>query len=123
ASAPDGKTLVMAHQAQSPLARSTFDDIHWGLLVSSHLRVLKLDMIRKPDGDLLAGSRLFELGDVGKVAADPSGLSIDSKGNFIVTLGGVDEVAITPMSGKPVRRVGVGRRPTALATGPNAKIV
>src|SRR5262249_34655838 len=31
--APDGRSLVMAHQAQSPLARSTFDDIHWGLLV------------------------------------------------------------------------------------------
>ena len=34
--APDGKSLVIAHQTLNPLARTTFDDVHWGLLVNNH---------------------------------------------------------------------------------------
>jgi cytochrome c peroxidase len=120
--APDGKTAVIAYQTLNPLARSTFDDVHWGLLVNHQLRVLKLDAIRIPDADLLAGSRLFDLGDVGKGAADPSGLSFDSRGRLIVALGGVDEVAVTPRPGQPERRVAVGRRPTAIEPRPDGTI-
>jgi hypothetical protein len=35
---PDGRSLVVAHQTLSKLARSTFEDVHWGSLVGNHLR-------------------------------------------------------------------------------------
>jgi len=45
--APDGRTLLIAHQAQSRLAHSSFDDVHWGLLIRNHLRVLRTDALRR----------------------------------------------------------------------------
>ena len=84
--ATDGKTLVVAHQMLNPLARSSFDDLHWGLLISNHLRVLRIDAVLNPTADLLKGSGLFELGDVGKGAADPTGLVLDSRGDLIIAL-------------------------------------
>ncbi len=121
--AADGKTLVVAHQALNPLARSTFDDLHWGLLISNHLRVLQLDAVLNPQTDLLQGSRLFELGDVGKGAADPSGLVVNSTGRLIVALGGVNEVAIAKGPGQPPLRLAVGQRPGAMTVSRDGKVV
>jgi YVTN family beta-propeller protein len=121
--AADGRSLVLAHQLLNPLARSTFDDLHWGLLISNHLRVLRLDAVLKPNADLLKGSRLFELGDVGKGAADPSGLVVDSGGHLVIALGGVNEMAITQGLGQPLRRIAVGSRPGAMAVSRDGKFV
>ena len=119
----DGKTLVVAHQMLNPLARSTFDDLHWGLLISNHLRVIQLEAVLNPAADLVRAGRVFELGDVGKGAADPSGLAVDPAGNLIVALGGVNEVAITKAPGQPLRRVAVGQGPGAVAVSQDEKVV
>ncbi len=121
--ADDGKTLVIAHQMLNPLAQSTFDDLHWGLLISNHLRMLRFNAVLKPDADLLRGSGLFELGDVGKGAADPSSLVVDSRGNLIVALEGVNELAIARGPGQPLRRISVGQRPAAMAVSRDGKVV
>ncbi len=65
--APDGRTLVVAHQVLNPLAQTSFDDVHWGLLIRNHLRVLPTSRLLPPysDAGLLDGSQLFDLGDVG----------------------------------------------------------
>ena len=107
----------------NPLARSTFDDLHWGLLISNHLRVLRLEAVLKPDADLLNGGGSFELGDVGKGAADPSGLAVDSQGHLIIALGGVNQAAITQGPGQPLRRVTVGQRPGAIAVSRDRQVV
>lgn len=52
----DGRTLIMVHQLLDPLAQSTFDDIHWGLLIGNVLRVLQLDAVLDPAADLLRSS-------------------------------------------------------------------
>ncbi len=121
--AAGGKTLLFAHQMLNPLARSTFDDLHWGLLISNHLRVLRLDAVVNPAADLLTGGGLFDLGDVGKGAADPSGLVVDSSGDPIVALGGVNEAAIIRGPDQPLHRVAVGRRPGAMTVSRDGKAV
>ncbi len=123
--AHDGRTLVIAHQILSRLAQSSFDDVHWGLLVRNHLRVLQTEALLHADTDaaLLQGSRLFDLGDVGYAAGDPAALAFDVHGNLIVALAGVDEVAITPSPEQAPRRTVVGRRPTALAPSPDGSVV
>jgi YVTN family beta-propeller protein len=122
---PDGTTLVVAHQVLNRLAHANLDDVHWGLLVRNHLRVLRMDAIVKPgtDADLLEGSRLFDLGDVGYAAGDPGSLAFDTRGNLIVALAGVDEVAITASPKEGPRRVVVGGRPMALTASPDASVV
>jgi YVTN family beta-propeller protein len=123
--APDGKTLAVGHQVQSRLAQSSFDDVHWGLLIRNHLRVLQIDTLLRPGPDeaLLDSGRLFDLGDVGYAAGDPGDLSFDARGNLIVALAGVDEVAITASPEQGPRRIVVGRRPTAVMPSPDGSLV
>jgi YVTN family beta-propeller protein len=123
--APDGNTIVIAHQALNRLARSSFDDVHWGMLIRNHLRVVSTDALLRPGSDtaLLDRSRLFDLGDVGYAAGDPAALAFDVRGNLIVALAGVDEVAITPSPEQAARRIPVGHRPTAIVPSPDGRYV
>ncbi len=119
--APDGQTLVIAHQVLNRLAQTSFDDVHWGLLIRNHLRVVRTAPLWEPGPDraLLDGSRLFDLGDVGYAAADPADVAYDARGNLLVALAGVDEVAITASVDQGPRRVSVGRRPAAVVPSPD----
>jgi YVTN family beta-propeller protein len=123
ATSPDGQTLVLAHQTLSRLASSSLDDVHWGSLVNNHLRVLRIDALTSPDpgADVLRGSRLIDLGDVGNAAGDPAGVAFDARGGVMVALSGVGEVAIGPSFDQPLRRTSVGRRPTTVALGPDGE--
>src|SRR5262249_33805600 len=113
------------HQVLNRLAQASFDDVHWGLLIRNHLRVVRTDALLKagPDAALLDGSRLFDLGDVGYAAGDPAALAFDVRGNLIVALAGVDEVAIAAGPDQGPRRVVVGRRPTAVASSPDGELL
>jgi YVTN family beta-propeller protein len=123
--APDGRTLVIAHQVLNRLAQASFDDVHWGQLIRNHLRIVRTDALLRPGSDavLLDGGRLFDLGDVGYAAGDPADLAFDIRGDLIVALAGVDEVAITASPDQAPRRIVVGRRPTAIAPSPDGKVV
>ena len=118
---PDGQTLVMTHQVLNRLAQTSFDDVHWGLLIRNHLRVVRTETLSSSvsDSSLVAGSRLFDLGDVGYAAGDPADVAFDTRGNLIVALAGVDEVAISASPDQSPRRIAVGRRPTAVAPSPD----
>jgi len=123
--APDGDTLVIAHQVLNRLAQTSFDDVHWGMLIRNHLRVVRTDALLRPgpDAALLGSSRLFDLGDVGYAAGDPAALTFDVRGNLIGALAGVDEVAITASPEQGPRRIAVGRRPTAVTPSPDGSLV
>jgi YVTN family beta-propeller protein len=121
--APDGRTLVIAHQVLNRLAQASFDDVHWGLLIRNQLRVVRTEALWTAASDvaLLDASRLFDLGDVGYAAGDPAAAVFDVRGNLIVALAGVDEVAIAASPEQGPRRVVVGRRPTAVAPDPDSR--
>jgi cytochrome c peroxidase len=114
AMSPDGQTLLVAHQVLGPLARTVFDDVHWGDLVGNQLHVLPWSAILHGNTEYPKGSHGLEIGDVGRGAADPSGLIVDRRGRVIVALGGVNELAIFSQEGERPRRVAVGRRPMAM---------
>jgi YVTN family beta-propeller protein len=122
---PDGRSLVIAHQHLDHLAHTTFDDVHWGLLIRNHLRVLRTGALLKAatDSELLDTGRLFDLGDVGYAAGDPAALAFDSGGNLIVALAGVDEIAITTSPDQGPRRIVVGKRPSAVSPSPDGSVV
>jgi DNA-binding beta-propeller fold protein YncE len=114
---PDGKFLVLAHQVLRRLARTSFEDVHWGSLLSNHLRVLSGEAVLS-EGDLLRGSRTIDLGGTGNAAGDPAAVAIDRAAGMAVALAGVDEVALGPEARTVLRRVSVGRRPTAVVAAP-----
>jgi YVTN family beta-propeller protein len=123
--APDGRTLLIAHQALSRLAHTSFDDVHWGMLIRNHLRIVGIGALLSgsADSSLLDGSRLLDLGDVGSAAGDPSAIAFDKYGDLVIALAGVDEVAITSSPGQPLRKTAVGRRPTSMVPGPEGSLV
>jgi YVTN family beta-propeller protein len=125
AEAPGGQTLVVAHQVLHRLARTSFEDVHWGSLLNNALRVLKLDQLLDPDpgADLLKGSRHFDLGDPGNGAGDPAAAAFAPDGHLVVALAGVDEIRIGTDPARLPRRTGVGRRPAALAVGADSRAV
>ncbi len=117
---PDGRSLVVAHQAASPLARSSFEDVHWGSLIGNHLRSLALPALLNPGADLLDGSRLVDLGRPGRAAGDPGPLAFGPGGRLAVALGGVGEVALLDaFDAAEPRRVAVGRGPSAVLMTPD----
>ncbi len=122
--APDGQSLVLAHQVLNRNAQTTFDDVHWGLLIRNHLRILPTSIMldSRSDVSLLNYSRLIDLGDVGYAAGDPADIAYDVRGNLLIALAGVDEVAITASPEQGPRRIAVGHRPSAIATSPDGRL-
>jgi YVTN family beta-propeller protein len=115
-----GDRLLVAHQALNALAIATFDDIHWGNLVTNDVRSLPLADVLDPRADLLRGGRLYHLGEVGRGAADPAGLAVGEGAQTVLTLGGVGEVAVR-RGQEDWWRVAVGRRPTAVVVSPDGR--
>ncbi len=121
---PDGRSLVVAHQTLSKLARTSFEDVHWGSLLGNHLRVLSLSAVLDSQADLLAGARVVDLGRTGRAAGDPGAVAFDRQGRLAVALSGVHEVALIPDStSHSSQRVPVGQGPSAVLSSPDGALV
>jgi YVTN family beta-propeller protein len=110
----DGKELWVAHQSLNARSAASFDDVHWGNLLTNNLRVLRLQDVLQPQADLLRASQLHYLGDVGNAAGDPSGLAVGRDGLVVAALGGVADIALGKAGDGRWQRVTVGKRPTAV---------
>jgi YVTN family beta-propeller protein len=118
---PDGRSLAVAHQVLERSARTVRDDVHWGALLRNTLRVLSVDAVLRAGSDeaLLHDGREAELDSFGNGAGDPSAVAFDRAGGVVVALGGVGEVALGSTPTGQLHRVDAGRRPSALAVGPD----
>ncbi len=117
---PDGKMLAVAHQMLNELAQSNRNDVHWGLLMSNDLRWLPVDAVLDPQAELYAGAHMHPLGEAGRGGGDPSGMAMTADGLAITTLGGAHQVAVGRERDFTLRRLAVGRRPTAVALSPDS---
>jgi len=61
----DGQQLLASQQELNPLARSTFDDVHWGNMISNVLVSFSLDDICDSEVDVLSHRVAFQLGEPG----------------------------------------------------------
>jgi YVTN family beta-propeller protein len=118
----DGRMLAIAHQMLNDLAHTVRNDIHWGMLLSNDLRWLPLGAALDPQAELYAGAHMHPLGDPGRGGADPSDLAITTGGVAIVSMGGADQVALGREQDFSLRRIAVGRRPTALLISHDEKL-
>lgn len=121
----DGQTLVVAHQSINRSARTNFEDVHWGVLLNSHLRSLRMDAVLSAgsDADLLRGGCSVSIGTSGNGAGDPAAMIPDGAGGMAIALSGVDEVTFVRTPTGHFRRHGVGSRPAALALRADGKAV
>lgn len=110
----EGSMLVVSHQMLNDLAHTIRNDVHWGLVMSNDLRWLKLDRVLDGAGELFQGGHMHPLGHAGSATGDPAGLTVAKDGTVVVTLAGVNEVAIGKESDFSLQRTPVGKRPTAV---------
>ena len=120
AAAPDGLSVMLAHQVLQRAIPTDHEGVHWGRLMGNFLRVLSVDSLlsARSDADLIRDARLIDLGGFGNAAGDPAAIAFDRAGGLAIALAGVDGLALAEGPSAPMRRVGVGRRPTALAVSP-----
>jgi YVTN family beta-propeller protein len=118
---PGGKDLFLTQQVLSGRTETTRDEIHWGNVITNNVRTLPLAGLLDPKADVLRGSRLLHLGEVGRGAGDPAGLAVADDGTVVVALAGVNEVAFGPKEDVGRHRLAVGRRPTAVAVSPDGR--
>jgi YVTN family beta-propeller protein len=103
------------------LARTTFEDVHWGSLLTNHLRVLELEQVLAAAAgtNVLRDGRQIDLGETGNGAGDPGVIVFAPSGQLVAALAGVDEIRIGPEPGRLPIRTAVGRRPAAIAIRPD----
>jgi YVTN family beta-propeller protein len=111
----DGNRLLVSHQILNSLARTTPDDVHWGMLMGNVIRSLKLDNVLDRETDVLRECVVHPVGDAGNAAADPADIALAAKGQIAVALAGVGEVGLISEDQTNMRRVAVAGRPRALA--------
>ncbi|MFI4876146.1 MAG: hypothetical protein ACIALR_12435 [Blastopirellula sp. JB062] len=110
--ADQGESVALAHQMLSELAFTNENDIHWGMVMSNDIRWLKVDALVKRDGDLYEGNRMHSIGEPGRGGGDPTAIAIATTGDYAVSMGATDQVAIGEDRAYGIWRTKVGRRPT-----------
>jgi cytochrome c peroxidase len=109
----DSRRLFVSHQTLNRLGFTSQEDLHWGSVVSNVVRSLERGSLDQPKVDLLTGSQVVQLGEVGNGAGDPASLAVMKNGSLSVALAGVGEVASGRLESGRFRRLSVGIRPTA----------
>jgi cytochrome c peroxidase len=120
---PDGRKVLVAHQILNDLAETTHNDVHWGVLLSNVVRWVVLDRLLTGQEGLLKDSQIQVTGDFQVAGADPTALAVTADGQVVVASAGVDQVAFGREGDYNLARVNVGKRPTALATGRDRRLV
>lgn len=120
---PDGREMVIAHQLLAPRVPTEESRIVWGQIVGNFVRSVPMDhLLRSPPESRPAVATapigrwsLYPLGQNGAGGGDPGDVLVTAAGTTVVALSGVNEIAVRRADNEPFYRIGVGRRPTALA--------
>jgi YVTN family beta-propeller protein len=118
---PDGRDLLMTHQTLDGRCPTTVENVFWGNLMANNLRSMPLAELLAPGGDPVGRGRLAFLGEVGRGAADPSGIAVAADGTAVLGLAGTGEVAVGRPDDADLTRLPVGRRPTAVVLAPDGR--
>ena len=111
---PGSRHLVVSHQVLNSAARTTDNDVLWGLLITNNLRRIPIPELLSKHPLAVRRHSVVMLGQAGHAAGDPAGLAIRSDGSFVVALSGVNQVGIGRPEKFDLTRIPTGARPTAI---------
>jgi YVTN family beta-propeller protein len=109
------KGLLLAHQVLHAQGRTVPGDIVSGNVIANNVSRLALAAVLDPLADIQRDDRLYALGDIERGAGDPGEVAETADGRMLVTLAGVNELAVGRPEEATWTRLAVGQRPTALA--------
>ena len=110
---PDGENVLVAHQVLSRVARTTFEDVHWGMIMQNVVRRIPVKALLNGEPDLNSVGRLYRLGDTGDGFADPSAVLATEEGIAVLS-SGTSQLMIMSWDGNVKAKTSTGRRPTRL---------
>lgn len=111
----DGKHVMLTHQTLNARGQTRSGDIQTSNVLTNNVRKFALADILDPLADLSRDDRVYQLGGVEKGAGDPTEIAESFDGQVVVTLAGVNEIALGRPDQAQWTHFEVGRRPTALA--------
>ena len=89
----DGASVLVSHQILSRVARSDFDDVHWGSLMQNVVSRIPIAALSLPPAGFHQSIERVSLGDVGRGFADPTDVVALPDG-FAVLSGGARQLSI-----------------------------
>ena len=105
------QTIAISHQRLSVNARTTRDDIHWGLLMQNMVSIFPESLLSDPAKSVSRSAETLMLGDLGRGAADPSGL-VAWDGCLAVAITGSSQIAYKKKGDRNFRFTNVEQSPT-----------
>ena len=125
---PESDSVYFAGQTLNHLARSTQNDVHWGIMVSNEIRKVPVEKLLDKSSEKITGSRKFQIGKDEDGKGDPGTVRLLSDGTQIVAMQGVNQVAFRNgrkggaayAKGK-YSYVDVGTRPVDMKLAPSGK--
>ena len=118
----DGKEFLLSQMIVTESAGTTRDNVFWGITMTSNLRVIPVAVLFDAEKNPIREGHTHFFGDPGHAAGDPDALATMADGTMVVCLAGVGEVAVGRYDPYSFQRIGVGRRPRALAISEDQKI-
>lgn len=108
-----GEHVLVTHQILSHLSHSTYEDIHWGMLLQNVISQIPLASLLKEEVDLNRARRLIHVGNATDAGADPFDV-IPHESGYIVTASGADKVIVRIHTNAQPQTIATGQRPTRL---------
>jgi cytochrome c peroxidase len=115
------RSLLLTQQVLYGQGHTTKGNIPTGNLITNNVYKLSLATLLDPRADILREDRVYALGDVELGAGDPAEVVETEDGSLLVTLAGMNELAVGRPEAATWTRLPVGRRPTALAVDAPAR--
>ncbi len=112
---PERDHVYVAHQRLNTLARTSFDDIHWGMLLTNVVREIPVAVLLGQNPSVTSASRIWNLGEVGQGAGDPAEIAVLGNGEILVTLAGTGHILSGHFGEPPSTVTETGARPSSLA--------
>ena len=106
----DAERILVSHQDLNRLAQTSFDDVHWGMLLTNKVRSVSIEKFL----DANSSTEVWRVGDVGRAGGDPDDLIVLNDDRIAVALAGVGEVAIAEFGSRAPERFETGARPTSM---------
>ena len=116
------QTIAISHQRLSANARTTRDDIHWGLLMQNMVSIFPESILSDPTKSVSRSAETLMLGDLGRGAADPSGL-VAWDGCLAVAVSGSSQIAYKKKGDRNFRFTNVEQSPTRVVRISGSKMM
>lgn len=106
--------IIMATQMLNPLAHSTHNDVHWGLMVSNDIESFPIEKFLSDQFNFSKDRYRQPIGGAGEAKSDAERIVVTESNLMVVAMGGAGQIAIGSLDELGFAYLFVGKRPVDL---------